>query len=816
MKHVVNIDLNKNELQNARIQNLATDPSSPVTGQIYYNSAENKFYGYNGTEWIDLGQVLDGMSIVTLINSNSGIIDDNNLSLNVADALTKKHSHSNSAILNAMEVAFTNALKTKLDGISANAKKIESSTTNGNIKIDGVETTVYTHPGSGTNPHGTTKSDVGLGNVENKTSATIRSEITSANVTTGLGYTPIKNGGGVSEIKSGVSTSKPVATGSGLVYFETDTGKIWKDTASGVWTQMGGQETPIASADVLGLIKVGANLTISGDGTLSANDNPASYIIKEEEFITTANQTVFNLTNGSYDTGRNAVDLYIYGQKQPSSLFTETSSTSITLKVPLEADVRVIIKYIQSINITPYPTHANEHLSTGVDPIPDATTTQDGLMSANDKAILDGATNSNTASKIVKRDASGNFSAGTITATLSGNASTASKLATARTISATGDATGSTTFDGSVNSSMALALASVGTAGTYTKVTTDAKGRVTSGTTLSATDIPSLTHDKISDFDTGVRTNTLNQMAVPTASVSMNNQKITNLATPTLGTDAVTKDYADNLRAGLSVKDPVRVASTANIAIATGGLLTIDGIVLVAGDRVLLKDQTTSAENGIYIASSGSWTRSTDADNSPVGEVVAGMAVWVNEGTINSDSRWVLTTNGTITLGTTGLTFTKDFQASDIVAGTGLTKSGSTLNVGGTANRITANADSIDIASNYAGQTSITTVGTISTGTWQGTDVGVAHGGTGASNAVTARINLGAIGKYAVDIGDGSATTFNVVHGLNTLDVTYLVREKVSPYNQIMTDMQLVDVNTIKLLFATAPTTSQYRVVVTG
>jgi len=108
----------------------------------------------------------------------------------------------------------------------------------------------------------------------------------------------------------------------------------------------------------------------------------------------------------------------------------------------------------------------------------------------------------------------------TISGDISGNSGTATKLATSRTLSVSGDATGSQSFDGSGNADIALTLANSGvSAGTYTKLTVDAKGRATSGTTLEASDIPTLTSAKISDFDTQVRTSRLDQMAAPTASV---------------------------------------------------------------------------------------------------------------------------------------------------------------------------------------------------------------------------------------------------------------------------------------------------------
>ena len=292
-----------------------------------------------------------------------------------------------------------------------------------------------------------------------------------------------------------------------------------------------------------------------------------------------------------------------------------------------------------------------------------------------------------------------------------------------QSITVSGDASGSGT------TSITLTLAAAGTAGTYTKVTTDSKGRVTSGTTLSATDIPTLTAAKISDFDTQVRTSRLDQMAAPTASVSLNSQKITNLATPTADTDAATKAYVDAARSGLDVKGSVRAATTANITLS--GAQTIDGVSVIAGDRVLVKDQSTASTNGIYVAAASTWSRATDADVDA--EVHAGMFTFVEEGTANADSGWVLTTNNPITVGSTALAFAQFSGAGQITAGAGLTKTGNTIDAVGTANRITVNANSIDIASTYVGQTSITTLGTIATGVWNGTTIAVANGGSGAT-----------------------------------------------------------------------------------
>ena len=203
-----------------------------------------------------------------------------------------------------------------------------------------------------------------------------------------------------------------------------------------------------------------------------------------------------------------------------------------------------------------------------------------------------------------------------------------------------------------------------------------------------------LVASNINNFDTAVRTSRLDQMAVPTSSVSLNSQKITSLAEPTNDQDAATKSYVDAARSGLDVKQSVRVATTESITLS--GTQTIDGVSVIAGDRVLVKNQG-AATNGIYDVAAGSWSRSTDADSSA--EVTAGMFTFVSEGTANADSGWVLTTNDTITLGTTVLSFAQFSGAGQITAGSGLTKSGNTLNVGtASSSRIVVNSDDIDLA----------------------------------------------------------------------------------------------------------------------
>jgi hypothetical protein len=157
----------------------------------------------------------------------------------------------------------------------------------------------------------------------------------------------------------------------------------------------------------------------------------------------------------------------------------------------------------------------------------------------------------------------------------------------------------------------------------------------------------------------------------------------------------VTKEYADSIKQSLDVKQSVKAATTANITIATAlnNGDTIDGVTLATGDRVLVKNQTTGSENGIYVVGATP-ARSDDADTSA--DVTAGMFVFVTEGTANGDNGFILTTNDTITLGTTALTFTQFSGAGQITAGDGLTKSGNTLSVN-------ADDDTIGISGDLVG-----------------------------------------------------------------------------------------------------------------
>lgn len=172
-----------------------------------------------------------------------------------------------------------------------------------------------------------------------------------------------------------------------------------------------------------------------------------------------------------------------------------------------------------------------------------------------------------------------------------------------------------------------------------------------------------------------------------------NSNKMVNLAAPTSGSDAATKSYVDAVASGLSLKEACRAATTANISLS--GEQTIDGVAVVAGDRVLVKNQDTASDNGIYVCSASAWSRASDLNEQS--ELKAGIFTFVTEGNANADSGFILVSDNPLTLGSSNLQFTLFSNAGSIAAGAGLTKSGNTINVVSANAGIVVNADNIEL-----------------------------------------------------------------------------------------------------------------------
>jgi len=275
---------------------------------------------------------------------------------------------------------------------------------------------------------------------------------------------------------------------------------------------------------------------------------------------------------------------------------------------------------------------------------------------------------------------------------------------------------------------------------------------------------------------------TANQTFPGITSSTITATQVTITGTPSNATDAVTKSYADNISAGLNAHDSVLAGTTGNLSATytagttgadggTGvgaflqatanGALVVDGVTtasspaIAIGERILVKDQTSASQNGIYTvtvigSSTAPWkmTRATDYDNSIAGEVFSGDITFVVSGATQANLGYVMNSRGTavtpangIKIGTDAISWTQFSGAAQIVAGAGLTKSANTLDAVGTTNRILVNADNIDISPNYVGQSSITTLGTITTGVWNGTNINATQV-TGTVAAATTAVNL--------------------------------------------------------------------------
>jgi hypothetical protein len=366
---------------------------------------------------------------------------------------------------------------------------------------------------------------------------------------------------------------------------------------------------------------------------------------------------------------------------------------------------------------------------------------------------FDTLANGNTA---VLRDGAGGFSAGTITATLfDGTATQANKLTNGRAIGITGKATAAgVSFDGTAAINLSVTALSV------------VPGEIT------------LANNQIivgngSGVGAAVAKSTLllSELGAPTSSVAFGGQRITGLANPTDDQDAATKLYVDQTAQGLDPKGSCRVATTADLGGTYNGInktmtgpaapLIIDGVTLAVGERVLVKNETTgggASENGIYTVTNAgtysvAWVLTRAVDFNTSAKATPGSFTFIEEGTTNKDTGWVMTADAPVALDTTLLTWTQFSGAGSYTAGRGIVQNGSVFN-------FAQNTDYTTNSIPYA--TGATTIGFTAAGTAHQILRVPAGGGAPAFGAIDVSATAAIVGTLAAANGGTGQSSYTI------------------------------------------------------